>query len=60
MLLFLIYVNDLSQTSNILDLIMFADGTNLFYCQHQIKFFLKQLIVNCKRSTSGLKQIDYP
>ena len=30
-LLFLIYVNDLNQASNILDSIMFADDTNFFY-----------------------------
>ena len=36
-LLFLIYVNDLNQVSNILDPIMFADDTNVFYSHHQIK-----------------------
>ena len=30
-LLFLIYINDLHEASNILDSIMFADDTNLFY-----------------------------
>ena len=43
---FLIYVNDLNQVSNILDLILFADETNFLYSQHQIKTLLKQLIVN--------------
>ena len=33
-LLFLIYINDLHEASNILDSIMFADDTNLFY-SHQ-------------------------
>ena len=36
-LLFLIYVNDLPNASKILDPIMFADDTNLFYCQANIK-----------------------
>ena len=36
-LLFLLYINDLSNVSNILDLIMFADDTNLFYSHHNIK-----------------------
>ena len=36
-LLFLIYINDLREASNILDPIMFADDTNLFYSHHQIK-----------------------
>ena len=35
--LFLIYVNDLPNATNILDLIMFADDTNLSYSHHNIK-----------------------
>ena len=36
-LLFLIYANDLNQASDILDPIMFADNTNLFYPHKDIK-----------------------
>ena len=36
-LLFLIYVNDLPSTTNILDPVMFAHDTNLFYSHHNIK-----------------------
>ena len=36
-LLFLIYVNDLTNASNIFDPIIFADDTNLFYLHHDIK-----------------------
>ena len=36
-LLFLIYVNDLQYASNLLDPIMFADDTNLFYTEENIK-----------------------
>ena len=36
LLLFLIYVNDLCSASNILDPIMFADDTNLFYSHQNI------------------------
>ena len=36
-LLFLIYVNDLQYASNLLEPIMFADGTNLFYAERDIK-----------------------
>ena len=35
--LFLIYVNDLNRASDTLDLIMFADDTNLFYSHKDIK-----------------------
>ena len=36
-LLFLIYINDLPNATNILDPIMFADDTNLFYSHRGIK-----------------------
>ena len=36
-LIFLIYVNDLNRTSNILDPIVFADNTNLFYSHKDMK-----------------------
>ena len=36
-LLFLIYVNDLQYVSNLLEPIMFADDTNLFYAERDIK-----------------------
>ena len=43
---FLIYVNDLSQVSNILDPTMFAADTNFFYSHHQIKILFER--VNCE------------
>ena len=54
-LLFLIYVNDLNQASNILDPIIFADGANFFYSHHQIKLLFET--VNCELKT--LSQINY-
>ena len=45
-LLFLIYVNDLNQVSNILDPKMFADDANFFYSHHQIKILSET--VNCE------------
>ena len=42
-LLFLIYINDLREASNILDPIMFADDTNLFHSHHQIKVFFERV-----------------
>ena len=38
-LLFLIYIIDLQYASNLLDPIMFADDTNLFYAEENIKTF---------------------
>ena len=41
-LLFIIYINDLQFVSDVLDPIMFADGTNFFYSQKDIDaLFLK-------------------
>ena len=40
-LLLLIYVNDLSNASNILDPISFADDTNLFFSHRNISTLLK-------------------
>ena len=39
-LLFLLYINELPNVSNILDAIMFADDTNRFYSHHNIKELL--------------------
>ena len=36
-LLFLMYINDLPNASKVLDPIMFADDTNLFYSHYDIK-----------------------
>ena len=47
-LLFLIYVNDLNQVSNILDPIMFADDTNFFHSHHQIKFLFETVTCELK------------
>ena len=45
-LLLLIYVNDLCNASNILDPIMFLDGTNIFYLNKILTLFLKYLVKN--------------
>ena len=37
LLLFLVYVNDLNKASDVLEPIMFADDTNLFYSNQNIK-----------------------
>ena len=42
-LLFLIYINDLCQVSNILDMILFADDTNIFY-SHKDPNFLNTVV----------------
>ena len=44
--LFLLYVNDLPNSSNVLVLIMFADDTNFFFEHSNIKHYLRQLMTN--------------
>ena len=62
-LLFLLYINDLPNLSNILDPIMFADDTNLFYSHHNIKELFtvvnKELQKLTKTATTGSHQINY-
>ena len=41
--LFLIYVNDLNKASKILNPIMFADDTNLFFYNHDIKTLFQNI-----------------
>ena len=56
-LLFLLYVNDLKQASDLLDPVIFADETNLFLTPKDIST-LKRRIVNYKESVNGLFQIN--
>ena len=45
-LLFLVYVNDFNKASDVIDHIMFADDTNLFYSHQNIKTLFGT--VNCE------------
>ena len=45
-LLFLIYINDIINSSKILHFILFADDTNLFYSHPNFKFLIET--VNCE------------
>ena len=47
-LLFLLYINDLCKASNIITLIMFADDTNLFYSNKNIKTLFKEMNIELK------------
>ena len=44
-LLFLIYINDLCNVSKVLDFILFADDTNIFF-SHKDPIFLMMELVN--------------
>ena len=45
-LLFLVYVNDLNKAADVLDSVMFANDTNLFYSHQNIKTLFGT--VNCE------------
>ena len=45
---FLLYINDLCKASNIITLIMFADDTNLFYSNKNIKTLFKEMNIELK------------
>ena len=42
-LLFLLYINDICNTSNVLELVLFADDTNIFF-SHKDPFYLMNTI----------------
>ena len=54
-LLFLIYGSNLNQASNILDPIMFADNTNLFYSHHHIKIISETVNSELKNISQWFK-----
>ena len=45
-LLFLIYVNDIPNVSNVFNFLMYADDTLLYCCQEDIDQVNKQAVVN--------------
>ena len=65
-LLFLLYVNDLPNASKILDPIMFADDTNLFFsnCNIQVLFATAELVTSgvpwkTKEKKKGFQSRNY-
>jgi hypothetical protein len=42
-LLFLLYINDINKVSNVANLILFADDTNLFYSHNNLPFLIDQV-----------------
>ena len=57
-ILFLIYANDLNRVSGILDPIMFADDTNLFYSHKDIKMLFHTVNRELVEVNIGLKLIN--
>ena len=57
-LLFLMYVNDLRNATNLLDPTMYADDTNLFLNIKILAISLKRRIFNYKESINSLFQIS--
>ena len=54
-LLFLIYVNDLNNASDILDLIMFGEDTNLFYSHKSIHQLFTKVNEELKKPQTIIK-----
>ena len=57
-LLFLLYIHDLPNASPVVDLIIHADDTNLFFSNNDKETF-PHLIWNWKRFVNGLKLLNY-
>ena len=59
-LLFLIYVNDLCNASDIVDPIMFADDTNLFLPHQNINILFNKFNEELQKIEPWFKAINYP
>ena len=42
-LFFLIYINDLCNASNVIDLVLFADDTNLFFSHNDLSYLMETI-----------------
>ena len=40
---FLIYINDLCNASNVIDLVLFADNTNLFFSHNDLSYLMETI-----------------
>ena len=56
-LLFLIYINDLYKASKIINTIMFADDTNFFYSNKNIKYLFNTMNKELSRIETWLNPI---
>ena len=59
-LLFLIYINDICNVSKVLDFILFADDTNIFFLKRMSFFFHKHLILSYYLYLHGAKSTSFP
>ena len=55
LLLFLLYVNDLPNASSVLDLIMYADNTNLFYSNNDIETLFSTVNMELEKISEWFK-----
>ena len=50
-MLFLVYINDLSNVSKVLELILFADDTNIFYSHTDASYLIEVVSLELKKIT---------
>ena len=50
-LLFLVYINDLCNVSKVLELILFADDTNIFYSHTDVSYLMEVVNLELKKTT---------
>ena len=55
LLLFLLYINDLSNVSNILDIILFADDTNIFFSHRDQNYLVETINSELNKLTEWFK-----
>jgi hypothetical protein len=58
-LLFLIYINDLCNASNILEFILFADDTNIFYSHQDLNVLMSTVSTEIEKLSTWLKKTNF-
>ena len=56
----MIYMNDICHTSKLLNFILFADDTTVFYSNSNLDTLYILLTMNLKKCVIGLSVISYP
>ena len=58
-LLFLVYINDLCNVSKVLEMILFADDTNIFYSHTDASYLMEVVNLELKKIRVGFIQISF-
>ena len=58
-LLFLLYINDIANCSNLLNFILFADDTSIYHSDRDFATLIRKINCELENYRNGLKQINF-